>query len=127
MKKEAIICVIIVILISFGHFMLQGYSKDAIGDTTAELEELKGIIENKEQEKAKLKIDEIHANWDKRYDKMAFYIEHNELEKVETELTGLRSSIETEEYEEAQNELARADYLLKHIEEKNELSWKNIF
>ena len=58
---------------------------------------------------------------------MAVYIEHNELEKVETELTGLRSSIENEEYSDAQNELARAQYLLKHIEEKNKLSWKNIF
>ena len=129
MKKEAIICIITVALIIVGHIILQNYRKNAIGETTAQLGELKTMMfeENIDNEEAKRKIDEIHEKWDKRYNIMAFYIEHNELEKVETELTGLRSSIETEEYEEAQNELARAEYILKHIEEKNKLSWKNIF
>ena len=58
---------------------------------------------------------------------LAFYLEHNELEKIETELTGLRASIETEEYDQAVNELDKAVYLLKHVDEKNRLSWKNIF
>ena len=129
MKKEAIICIITITLIIVGHIILQSYSKNAIGETTAQLSELKTMMfeEDIDKEETKRKIDEIHEKWDKRYNTMAFYIEHNELEKVETELTGLRSSIETEEYEEAQNELARAEYLLKHIEEKNKLSWKNIF
>ena len=118
MKKEAIICVIIVILICVGNFAFQSYSKTAIAETTANLGELKEILfeENVDKDKAKSKIDEIHEKWDKRYNTMAFYIEHNELEKVETE-----------EYEEAQNELARSEYILKHIEEKNKLKWKNIF
>ena len=129
MKKEAIICLITVVLIFIGHLILQNYSKYAIGQTTDELDKLKRVIEkdNVDYNEAKNKIDDIHKNWDKKYNTMAFYIEHNELEKVETELTGLRSSIETEEYSEAQNELARAVYILEHIEEKNKLSWKNIF
>lgn len=129
MKKEAIICVIIVILILLGHILLQSYSKNAIGETTENLGELKEMLfeENVDKDKAKNKIDEVHEKWDKKYITMAFFIEHNELEKVETELTGLRSSIETEDYQQAQNELARSEYILKHIEEKNKLSWKNIF
>ncbi|MBO6232481.1 MAG: DUF4363 family protein [Clostridia bacterium] len=129
MKKEAIICLVTIILIFAGHYLLQNYSKYAIGETTTELGELNEIMsqENIDSEDVKKKINEIHEKWDKKYNTMAFYIEHNELEKVETELTGLRSSIENEEYSDAQNELARAQYLLKHIEEKNKLSWKNIF
>ena len=129
MKKEAIIVVITIVLIFVGNFIIQKYSKWAIGTTTQELDELRNIIseENREQQKAKKKIEEIHESWDEKYITMAFFIEHNELEKVETELTGLRSSIEEEEYSEALNELARAEYILKHIEEKNKLSWKNLF
>ena len=123
----AIVCAIIFIII--GHCILQHYSKKAIGETTKELDNLNDLIskEEVEYEEVKESITNIHEKWDKRYITMAFYIEHNELEKVETELTGLRSSIETKEYEQAQNELARAEYILKHIEEKNKLSWKNIF
>ena len=124
MKKEAVIVVITIILIFVGNFIIQKYCKWVIGTTIQELDELKNLIseENVKQQKAKEKIDKIHESWDKKYITMAFFIEHNELEKVETELTGLRSSIEEEEYSEALNELARAGYILKHIEEKYKLS-----
>ena len=129
MKKEAVIVGITLVLIFVDNFIIQKYSKWAVGTTTQELDELRKIIsgENIKQQNVKEKIDEIHENWDKKYIVMAFFVEHNELEKVETELTGLRSSIEEEEYSEALNELARAEYILKHIEEKNKLSWKNLF
>ena len=129
MKKEAVIAVITIVLIFVGNFIIQKYSKWAIGTTTQELDELRKIVSEGiiEQQKAKKKIDEIHESWDKKYITMAFFIEHNELEKVETELTGLRSSIEEQEYSEALNELSRAEYILRHIEEKYKLSWENLF
>ncbi|MCR5147331.1 MAG: DUF4363 family protein [Clostridia bacterium] len=129
MKKETIICIITVAIIIIGHIILQNYSKEAIGSTNTELNELREIMlkENIEKKEVENKIKEIHEKWDKRYTKMAFFIEHNELEKVETELTGLQASIGTEDYSQAQNELARAEYILEHIEQKNKLCWKNLF
>ena len=129
MKKETIIVIITIVLIFIGNFIIEKYSSWAIGTTTDELEELKNLISKEKVEKmeAKEKVDSIHEKWDEKYRTMAFFVEHNELEKVETELTGLRSSIEEEEYSVALNELDRAEYLLKHIEEKNKLSWKNLF
>ncbi len=129
MKKESIICVITVILIVALNIITANYTKSSVGISTEQLAELKDVIseEDVNQENAKNKIDKIHESWDGRYNTLAFYLEHNELEKIETELTGLKASIEVEDYEEAVNELDRAVYLLKHIEEKNKLSWKNIF
>ncbi|MBR0350584.1 MAG: DUF4363 family protein [Clostridia bacterium] len=97
------------------------------------MEEQENEDDNKNEEnkklyqKAKEQIENIHKKWDEKYNILAFYLEHNELEKIETELTGLRASIETEEYDQAVNELDKAVYLLKHVDEKNRLSWKNIF
>ena len=129
MKKEAVICVITIILIVALNIITANYTKSSVSISTGQLAQLKEIISEEEidQEIAKNKIDEIHQSWDGRYNTLAFYLEHNELEKIETELTGLRASIEVEDYEEAINELDRAVYLLKHIEEKNKLSWKNVF
>lgn len=129
MKKETVIVIITIVLIFIGNFILEKYSSWAITATTGQLEELKKMMSEKnvEQKEAKEMIDKIHEYWDEKYRTMAFFIEHNELEKVETELTGLRSSIEEEEYSNALNELARAEYLLKHLEDKNKLSWRNIF
>ena len=58
---------------------------------------------------------------------MAYYIEHDELEKVRTNLTELKSHTETEEYEEAINDLDKSVFVLEHIEEKSEFNLKNIF
>lgn len=129
MKKEAVIVIITIVLIFIGNFILEKYSSWAISTTTDKLEQLKNLIsqENIEPKEAKDMINKIHEYWDEKYRTMSFFIEHNELEKVETELTGLRASIEEEEYSEALNELARAEYILKHIGEKNKLSWKNLF
>lgn len=136
MYKEAAICIITVIAIIIANILTENYTKSSVDESTKQLSQLKEeILLNKENEegkektneKAKEHIDIIHKQWDEKYNVLAFYLEHNELEKIETELTGLRASIETEEYEDAINELDKTVYLLKHIEEKNKMSWKNIF
>ena len=49
------------------------------------------------------------------------------IEKVKTELTGLRGYIEKEEYSEAVPELDKSVYILEHIKDKTALNLKNIF
>ena len=66
-------------------------------------------------------------NWREKYEKLAFFIEHDELEKVETELTELTAYIKIEEYEEAINPLETSIFILNHIKEKFRLNMKNIF
>lgn len=129
MRKEIIICIVIVVAIFVGNFVTQKYEKESIESTTKMLEDLKIEFSEKEvkKEDVKDKIDNIHREWDKRHDKLAYFIEHDELEKVETNLTGLRSYIETQEYEEAIKELDEGVFILKHIEEKNKFNLENIF
>ena len=65
--------------------------------------------------------------WKDRYEKLAFFIEHDELEKVETEITSLKAHIMIEEYEEGIEPLERCIFILNHIKEKFRLNMKNIF
>lgn len=136
MYRELAICIVTVIVIIVGNIITENYTKSSVDESSKQLAELKEELlfnkeneksEEKSNEKVKEQIDKIHEKWDEKYKILAFYLEHNELEKIETELTGLRASIETEEYEDAINELDKAVYLLKHVDEKNRLSWKNIF
>ena len=129
MKKELIICTIIVISIIIGNIITQNYTKETINITTQKLDELKSKITQEDilTEEVKNEILEIYDEWNKRHDKLAYYIEHDELEKVETDLTSLKSFIEVQEYKEAVSELDKTIYILKHIEEKNAFNLKNIF
>ena len=98
------------------------------------MEELKIDLDNKLNnigKKTKEEISEevniITEEWELRHDKLAYYIEHNELEKVEDNLTGLDSLTETEEYADAIKELDRCVFILKHIQEKYAFNLENIF
>lgn len=132
MWKETIICIIIVVAIIAGNVMTQNYTVESVKELTSALEELKEAffkIEQgeKDSKEAKGKMEEIKANWDSRHDKLAYYIEHDELEKVETNLTAMKSFIETEEYTDAASELDKSVFVLKHIKEKYEFNLENIF
>ena len=134
MKKEIIVCIIIVIAIIVGNIVTQNYTVKSIGILSEELEELKkDVIEAEENgeeevnENIKNKKEEIKKEWENRYDKLAYFIEHDELEKVKTDLTALNRFIETIEYAEAISELDKCVFVLKHIEDKYAFNLQNVF
>ena len=134
MKKELIICIVIFTLIVIGNIITQNYTKQSVDNLSNKLEELKeniggkiGENNNKENEELIQKINDITKNWEERHDKLAYYIEHNELEKVEDNLTGLSSLVKTNEYPDAIKELDKCVFILKHIEEKYAFNLENIF
>lgn len=126
--KEIIISTIVIICIIVGNRVTQNYTNYATESTSKELSELKeSMITGKDKNNLKNKIDTIHEDWDKKYEKLAYYIEHNELEKIESGLTLVRSYIETEENSESIGKIDETIYLLRHIEDKNKFNLKNIF
>ena len=131
MQKEIIVCIFIIVLITVGNVVTQNYTVESVESLADQLSDLKSDIfkeeENIERDSIKDKIKQIEDNWESRYDKLAYYIEHDELEKVETNLTSLRSFIEANENSEAVSELDKSVFVLKHIEEKYAFNLQNIF
>lgn len=129
MKKELIICSAIVIAIILGNILTQGYTKEVVLYMDEELENLKEDLlqEEVDTEKVTGKITNIREEWEKRYQKLAYFIEHDELEKVETELSSLQANIETKEYKQGIPDLQKCIFILDHIKDKSSMQIKNIF
>ena len=129
MGKETIICVIAIILIIIGNNVTNSYAKNEMDEISDQLEQLRGILnqDNINKEDAKKEISKIFDNWKQKYGKLAYFIEHNELEKVEIGLTETKGNIDVEEYNEAIVRLDYSDYIITHIEEKLDLKLENIF
>ena len=133
MKKESVICIIIIIAIIAGNVITQKYTKESVETLSNGLEALKTDLNNEIYNEKRLneeildEIDKIRKDWDSRHDKLAYYIEHNELEKVENNLTALDSFAQTQEYADAVKELDESVFVLKHIQEKYAFNLKNIF
>ena len=131
MQKEVIVCIFIIVLIIVGNVVTQNYTVESVESLADQLSDLKSDIfkeeENIERDSIKDKIKQIKDNWESRHDKLAYYIEHDELEKVETNLTSLGSFIEANENSEAVSELDKSVFVLKHIEDKYAFNLQNIF
>lgn len=136
MLKESIICIAILTSIFIGNYCTQNYTKTSVTELSNMLDNLEEVVEeniNHETEKeeqeniVKNKSQELYNNWKQRYAKLAYFIEHDELEKVESEIVSLKGNINVKEYGEVESQIEKTKFILKHIEEKYKFNLQNIF
>ena len=127
MRKEIIIVLIIIIIIFATDILTQNFTKNSISLINEKLDNIKTTIINNETNDLNSEIKNLDENWTDINNKMSFYIEHDELEKVNTSLVKIKSYIEFEEYSEAVPELEECKYILDHIKEKQRLKIINLF
>ena len=136
MLKESLIAIFAIALIIIGNNVTHSYATEKMNSMSNNLEELRSILSEEAStdspykemtEKAKSKMEGIFNYWKEIYSKLAYFIEHDELEKIEQGLTEIKGNIEMEEYQEA---VVRADatlFIIGHVEEKLSFELENIF
>ncbi|MBO5004419.1 MAG: DUF4363 family protein [Clostridia bacterium] len=128
MYKEIIIIVLIVILIFGLNIITQNYTESTAKVIQESLDEIKEDIDDKQECKIiQEKINKLNDEWENRNNKLAYYLEHDELEKIESELTALNSNIIMEDYEQGRESLDRCYFLLEHVKDKETITLSNIF
>lgn len=131
MKKELIICIIIIILIIIGNILTEKYTANSVKSILESLSQLREEIinnfENVNRENSLEKVKKIEEDWRKYYYLLAYFIEHDELEKIETSLIGVESYLEAEEYGEGVAKIDETVFILQHIEKKYKVSLQNVF
>lgn len=129
MYKEFVIIIIVIVLIVIGNIITQNNTVEAVGRISGELTLLREEIQKEEvnQDKSEKQMKNIEEIWGEKYRLMAFYIEHDELEKVQTELTKLKADIHMEEYAQGVENLENCIFILEHIKDKSALKVVNIF
>ena len=129
MYKEIIISIVIIIGIFSIDYVTQSYTENKMGEIVNQLGLIRQEIIKKDKDENKINQDlnNIFENWKNSHTKFAYYIEHDELEKVETSLVAFKGFVEVKEYETAVTELDKASFILEHIEQKTSLQLENIF
>ena len=127
MYKEIIIIMVVISLIVGLDIITNNYTKQSLEIITSELNLLREYILREDKQKAEDQMQIVKEKWEDRYKNLAFYIEHDELEKVETELTKLLAYIKVKEYKECITELDTIIFILEHIQEKEEFHLRSIF
>lgn len=127
MYKELIICLIIIVLVVVLSIITEKNTQTTIYEMDEKLSKLEEKMLNKESENCSKLMEEVLNTWNTKKQILEYYIEHDELEKVETELYELKAKIQTEDYEEGLTDTEKAIFILNHIKEKYKLRIQNIF
>ncbi|MBE5805616.1 MAG: DUF4363 family protein [Clostridiales bacterium] len=129
MKKEFSIIIFLFVIVVLTHMFTQKNTRNFLDSIILDLESIEKDIFNNNIEKDNLseKIDNIYSKWKEQYKYLAYYIEHDELEKLEIQLISIRANINVEDYDRCIEELEKCMFILNHIETKDSLELINIF
>lgn len=127
MYKELIICIIIIFVIISLNTITQNYTKYSIQKMNSNLDIVKELVIEGNNEKTTEGLKKIREDWNETYEKLTYYLEHDELEKVSTKLANIGANIQTEEKAECIASIEECKYVLEHIREKLEFKIQNIF
>ena len=128
MKKEAIITIIIIILIFAGEWITQNYTNKKLSKLQEDLSSLKEeILAENDVDILIKKTEDIYNNWEKENEILSYYLEHNELEKVNTQIILIKGYLESDAPQDSIPDLEEGIYILEHIKEKEAFNLKNIF
>ncbi len=127
MYKEILIIIIVIALILFLDVITNNYTSNATCVLTGDLNNLRDYVISEKKEDINNKMKEIEDKWDEYKNVLAYYIEHDELEKVETELTTLKGSVEVKEYTHCVGNLDATIFILEHIQDKEKFTIQSIF
>lgn len=127
MYKELIICIIIIFVIISLNTITQNYTKYSIQKMNSNLDIVKELVIEGNNEKTTEGLKKMREDWNETYEKLTYYLEHDELEKVSTKLANIGANIQTEEKAECIASIEECKYVLEHIREKLEFKIQNIF
>ena len=135
MKRTLVVCIIIIIFIVMSDLLLRKYADNKfdymIGKLTDITNSIKLVgdkpemVSNNTDGNKKI-IEDLESMWEKDYTIMSCYLEHNELEKVKTQMVIIRAGMETNDVSYIYEEVNRAVYIIEHIKDKSRLKIDNI-
>ena len=127
MYKEVVICIVVIVVIVSLDIFTQKYTRNTTSDITQIFADLKGDMLKEDKDKIDEKVKILDEKWRQKHDRLAYYIDHDELEKVDTAIVSLKSYVETDDYSSAIAELDEGKFILEHIQKKYAFNLENIF
>lgn len=131
MRKEVIIVILIIAIIFTVNAISQNFTIESVERITKDLDELESIAKENEESKNKEEIskiiEKVKSDWSNINYIMSCYIEHDEMEKVNSSMVKFETAFNLDEYNEGIIELENCKYILKHIKEKESIQIINFF
>jgi len=125
MIKKILIYSMLALLL--GGAVLQNlYLENTIGQLLELTDEVEAHFVRNDQPKIAASMDRLHEAWEQAEPVLASLIDHDELDDIHIELSGLEQSLDSWHTDDVPAILARLKYNLNHIIETDRISLTNI-
>ena len=121
-----IITLSIILLIIIGDILTHKFTTKTVAEISREIFLLTESVKNNKDD-IQQKLYNIEKAWEKYSEKLAYYIEHDEIEKIDTAFIKVKSFVENDDIPSAVAELETSKFVLEHIEKKYKFNLQNIF
>lgn len=122
-----LLILVIVGIIAAGGLLAQRCLDRSAGGLAADLQRVQQEIGRGDWDGAKSAFAALGDRWDGVRRNWALLTDHQELDSLELRLVRLREFIEARDEVNARVEAAEAMSLIRHIPERERLTWRNIF
>ena len=125
--REVLIIIIILIIVFWTERITSNELNDSVKWVRDRIISVENKVNEDKKEEAEKEFDEFQEQWKEKNEKLALFVEHNELEKISNDIVIIKSNLKSDDIDEVMEDIAELKFMLEHIEEKNQLKLKNIF
>lgn len=117
----------IVAIIATGGNLTQRYLDRSSEELATRLGPVRQAVEQRDWQKSESSFRDLKKRWGSVDKNWALFIDHLELDNLEMRLIRLQGFIEAQDEVNARVEAGEALNLIRHIPERERLTWRNVF
>lgn len=128
--KEIIALIFIIAFLIISDVYVSRYTQSAIEEMDKKTDEIINLVLNHEEyneEDSLNKINDFEKEWKEVEDKLAYFSEHDELEKVSVSITLMKANMEMNMKEDAYEKMQEIKFRIEHIKTKQKFALNNLF
>ena len=126
-KVKVAMIIILIIFIIVLDILIGKCTENSIKETEEYLEDLKQTLIDENYEESKNKNDKLKEKWEESEEKLSYFIEHDELEKISSQIAIMHENSDNKAYKLALEDNIETKFLLEHVKDKLKLKLKNVF
>lgn len=122
-----LLILVIMAVITTGGILSQRYLDRSADELISQLERVQQAVEQKDWMTSEAGFALLDQHWSRVHNNWALFTDHLELDNLELSLIRLQKLIETRDEVNARVEAGEAMDMIRHIPERERLTWRNIF
>ena len=124
---KVIVIIVFMIVILVLNWLVGSYTDKAINNMEAGVAQLKKTLLAGNYEESKKQSEKLRDNWNEYENKFAYFMDHEEIEKLSVKVYAIDENASNKYYELALEDSIETKFLLEHVKDK--LKWKlnNVF